>query len=376
MRDVFLTYLKYGGVANISEDGNGEGDLDGIDTDRVSAEMAETSLTGAKDKTGKDPSVWAVDFQGVMKAFLSRRAPYCYGFETRAQVDTVTNVLSNFMNYILHHDVCSEYATDVFAARNVCNIANAEMWACAEAQRWLPGDFNIACSTLFDGSYSRLYDGKMTWMPEKSGFKEFVGMTGDVAREVVKFAIAGAASEGVYQAWYKMATEDTIEIVEVHQAAGFEITAIENVDQETKSFYTEHTTQYRPVGKIRARPWTNPDAPPEDLTVEEKEILRKETENNKSDGSSRNITTSAEPVYEFFVEEVVLQHLFVGMKLEATVRKLNCGIWFFDEVLRAFCSFDTYLCNELMVGWKEPRTIDRAQAKLADDPDGRDEAEG
>lgn len=378
MRDVFLTYLSYGGVTvgpNMFQGGNKKADLEGMDKDELAETTAQTSLTDDKDNTGKDTSAWVVDFEGTMKGFLSRRAPYYYGFETRAQVDTITKVLTNFMNYLLHHDVCPEYATDVLAARTICNIANAEIWACAEAQRWLPGDFNVACSTLFNGSYSRLYDGTMTWMPDESGFKGFVGMDCDVAREVVKFAVAGAAREEVYQAWYEMATEDTIETVEVHEAAGFEITAIDKVDEETKAFYREQSTEYRPVGKIRAKPWTNPEGPPEDLTLEEKEALQKETRNKKSGGSSGDNGNSTKPIYEFFIEEVVLQHLFVGMKIQATIRKLNCGVWFFDEVLRAFCSFDTYLCNELMVGWKEPRAIDRATAKLGDNLEGGEQAE-
>jgi hypothetical protein len=379
LRDVFLTYLSYGGVTtgpNMFQGGNKKADFEGMDKDGVAEAMAQTSLTHDKDNIGKDTSVWAVDFEGVMKGFLSRRAPYYYGFETRAQVNTVTKVLINFMNYLLHHDVCPEYAANVLAARKICNTANIEIWACAEAQRWLPGDFNIACSTLFDGGYSKLYDGTITWMPEESGLKGFVGMTGDIAREVVKFAIAGRASEEVYQAWYKMATEDTIETIEVHRATGFEITAIDKVDEETKAFYKEQSTEYRPVGKIRAKPWTNPEGPPEDLTVEEKEALQREIGNGKSGGSRENSVNSAETVYEFFIEEVVLQHMFVGMKVEATIRKLNCGIWYFDEVLRAFCSFDTYLCNELMVGWKEPRASNRATAKLADHLDGNEMVEG
>jgi hypothetical protein len=379
MRDVFLTYLSYGGVTtgpNMFQGGNKKADLEGMDKDELADIMAQTSLTGDKEDIGSDPSVWVVDFEGVMKGFLSRRAPYYYGFETRAQVDTVTKVLTNFMNYLLHHDVCPEYAADVLAARKICNTANVEIWACAEAQRWLPGDFNIACSTLFDGSYSKLYDGRTTWTPEESGLKGFVGMTGDVAREVVKFAIAGVASEEVYQAWYTMATEDTIETVEVYQAAGFEITAIDKVDGETKAFYKEQSTEYRPVGKIRAKPWTNPEGPPEDLTAEEKEAFQRKASIDQSGGGGKVQAFSAETIYEFFIEEVALQHLFVGMKIEATIHKLNCGIWFFDEVLRAFCSFDTYLCNELLVGWKEPRANDRATSKLADDPDGSEQTEG
>ena len=355
--------------------GQSKADLEGMDKDELAATMAQTSLTEDKDNIGKDTRVWAVDFEGVMKGFLSRRAPYYYGFETKEQVDTVTKVLINFLNYLLYHDVCPEYSNDILAARSICNRGNAEIWACAEAQRWLPGDFNIACSTLFDGSYGKLYDGTTTWVPEESGLRGFVGMTAGVAREVVKFGIAGAASEEVYEAWRKMAIDDTIEMVEVLQFTGFEITAIDSVDEDTRTFYKEQSSEYRPVGKIRAKPWTNPEGPPEDLTPEEKEALESETGGNESGERKGTGIDFTEPVYDFLIEEVILQHLFVGMKIEATVRKLNCGIWYFDEVLRAFCSFDTYLCNELMVGWKEPRPIDRRPLKLGDTPDRDEETE-
>ena len=368
MLNIFYKYLKYGGVTispNPFQGRLSKDDLEVLDRDQIVEAMAQTSISADKDDIGTSTSAWAVDFEGVMKGYLSRRAPYYFGFEVRNQVDTVTRVLSNFMNYLLHHDVCPEYATDILAARNVCNTASAELWACAEAQRWLPGDFNIACSTLFEGNYAKMYDGVTSWMPEESGQKEFVGMTKEIARDVARFAIAGAASEEVYQAWCKLAMEDAFEVTDVRNAVGFEIIAIDPVNQETKEFYKQHSTDYRPVGKIRAKPWTNPDGPPEDLTTEEREALKAQTENGEP-GIRNADSTDAANIYEFFIEEVVMQHLFVGMKIEATVRKLNCGIWFFDEILRAFCSFDTYLCNELMVGWKEPRPVAGGIGELED----------
>lgn len=373
MLDIFYKYLKYGGVTigpNMFQGGISKTDMEGMDKEQIDEAMAQTSISPEKDDVGTDTSAWAVDFEGVMKGFLSRRAPYYYGFEVRSQVETVTKVLSNFMNYLLHHDVCPEYAADILAARNLCKTATAELWACAEAQRWLPGDFNIACSTLFDGAYAHLYNGVTSWMPEDSGVQGFVGMTEDIAGEVVKFAIAGAGSEELYQKWSGMANANIpMRVVEVHKAVGFEIIAIEQVDPETKVFYKEHSADYRPVGKIRAKPWTNPDGPPEDLTKEERELLKRPKENAKTGDGSGEEVEGATNMYEFFIEEVVLQHLFVGMKMEATVRRVNCGIWFFDEMLRAFCSFDTYLCNELMLGWKEPRRVEVGMAELEENVD-------
>ena len=357
MRDAFYAYVQYGGVDVSPNQFQGAQNLEGMDKDQIVEALAQTSISADKDEindpnnVGKDAAKWTVDFPGVMAGFLSRRAPFYYGFETLSQVTTITKVLTNFLNYLLHHNVCPEYSSSILSAREIVKRADTELWSCAEAQRWLPGDFNIACSTLFDGYYSRHYDGKTSWMPEDAGVASFIGMTPDIAREVVKFAIAGAASEDVYQAWYKGAVADNLKVVEVREGVGFEVTAIEQVDEETKTFYKEQSSEYGPVGRIRAKPWTNPDAPPEDLTKEEREALAA-SGNGGGDGDD-------ETVYEFFIEEVVLQHLFVGMKMEATARRLSCGIWFFDEFLRCFVGFDTFLKNELMVGWREPRRLER-----------------
>ena len=358
MRDIFFKYLTYGGIENgpnMFQGGYDKDERESMDNDQIIAALAQTSISADKNDIGKDTSLWAVDFEGVMKGFLSRRAPYYYGFEVRDQVEIVTKVLANFMRYLLYHDVCPEYAAEVSLARDICGTATRELWACAEAQRWLPGDFNIACSTLFDGSYGKNYDGVSSWMPEENQVNSFVGMTTVTAQEVVKFAIAGAGSEAVYRSFYDLVTKDEIVEVETLVGVGFEITAIDQVEADTKNFYREQTADYRPVGKVRAKPWTRPDLPPEDLTAAERAALAMKADEAVAGAITNSGKESVEACFEFFIEEVVLQHLFVGMKIEATVHKLNCGIWFFDDVLRAFCSFDTFLCNELMIGWKEPR---------------------
>ena len=61
------------------------------------------------------------------------------------------------------------------------------------------------------------------------------------------------------------------------------------------------------------------------------------------------------------------------MKVIAPVLELNCRIHYFDEVAIAYCSIYTVLYNDLMLEWKEPRSLasdhDLAQTdgKEADD---------
>lgn len=356
-RDVFYKYLAYGGLdvgPNMFQ-GVSTRDAESMDKDTLTRAMAQSSLSNDFRDIGKESSQWVVDFEGVMKGFLSRRVPYFYALDTADDVKNVTNLLSNFMNYLLHHDVCPEYREPILGARQSCFKATDELWSIRQAQKWLPGDFNIACSTLFDGAYSERYDGQTSWTEHKGGF---VGQTDDQARQIVKFAVACVGSEEQYQLWYQKAMANEIKVTKVRKEIGLEVTEIIPPDDETCDYYKQKTKNFRPVGKIRTKGWKNPSAPPDDLTPEE-QALRRETQSKgkPSTGGLYQDREAEEDEYEFFVEEAVLRHLFVGMKLEVTVRTLNCGIYFIDEVFNLYLSFDTFLPNDRMYGYKKPRYL-------------------
>lgn len=351
--DILHKYLAYGGV-NIGPNAfQGNQDTAGMDKSTIAQIRTNASITEEKRDIDSDTSNWAVDFLGCIKGFLSRHAPNLvrFGFETRSDVELVTSTLERFMDYLLQHDVCIEYQPQVLATRNFCREATAELWDVAQATRRLPGDFNIACSTIFGGSYAN-YDGETWWGPDEVAAKEdvFVGLKPDQARQILHFGVSGAADEHVF-AHYLEATNGSksLEVVSVTENAGFEITRIEPPSPECKAIYTTHSTNFRPVGRVYAKPWVNPDVPPEDLTAAEREEL-----DNKlatADGSGN------QEEYIFFLESILQSHLRVGMKIEATVRQLNCGIMFFDEFLSILPSFDLYLPNEMILDWKPPRSL-------------------
>jgi len=345
-RDIFYKYLAYGGIDVGPNMFQGGIDPDSLDKDQLAAAMARTSIAADKRDLDGVTQLYEVDFEGCVKSFLSRRAMVLFGLETRPQVEEITTTIERFMDYLLQHDVCPECRADVLKTRNFCREALPELWGCAEASRWLPGDFNIACSTLFGGNYGRDYDGETDWGPERPGEYVFVGMKPEQAMEVVHYAVAGAASEEVYKSYLEI-TKGHVEfkILSVNESAGFEITKIEYPSPECLDIYRESRQTLRPVGRVHAKPWTNPDAQPQDLTPQERDTLV----------TAKGSRQAAKEEYIFFIESVVQKHLRVGMKLEATIHKLNCGIWFFDEFLRIYPSFDIWLCNELMIGWKEPR---------------------
>ena len=353
-RDVFYKYLAYGGVNVGSQMFQSVAAFDKESRESMSkaelaAAMSQLSIGDDKYDTSSSSALYAIDFEGCMKGFLSRRAPLLWGFETRESVSTVTTTLERFMDYLLQHDVCPEYKVQILATRDHCREAKSELWAMAEASRWLPGDFNVACSTLFQGQFARNYDGATDWGPAQEGKATFVGMTPSVADQVLKFGVAGAATEDVYQTFQACDQakkfEDRVQVVETKSNAGFEIISIISPTKDCIKLYKSQSQDFRPVGRVYARPWKNPDAPPEDLTKKEKEAL------------TLGSTPNPDEEYVFFIESVILNNIHIGFRVEATIHKLNCGIWFFDDVINVYPSFDTYIPNDIMSDWKEPRWL-------------------
>lgn len=353
-RDIFYKYLAYGGVDVGPNMFQGAVDTEGLDKDSVSIALTQTSISREKYYVGTPAAKFAVDFPGCVRAFLSRRAMFIYGFETRPQVELVTTTLEKWMNYLLHHNVCPEYSDDIRKARTIVQTAAEELYSIGQVSNWLPGDFNVAASTLFGGTYSTRYDGMSSWDPDdvEEPSLSFIGFTKEVAHQIFGLAIATVGTEKQYEDFVDGPSKNReYEVVAVKERAGFEVTDIVAVTEANLAFYKQTTKEYRPVGIIHARPWFNKaSAGLQDLTLSE----RAEQDRAKADPLTSPSWTSTE-VYTFFIEGSIQQFIFVGMKLEATIHKLRCGIWFMDDFIQAFCSFDIWLCNELMVGWKEPR---------------------
>ncbi len=377
-RDIFYKYLAYGGVDVSPHMFQSTADLDqsSMTKDELAMAMSQVNIGSDKYDLQSTQALYTVDFLACMQAFLSRHAATLYGFETYDQVALVTTTLERFMDYLLQHDVCPEYMTEVRDTRDLCRAATAELWACAESYRWLPGDFNIACSTLFGGVYSENYDGEARWNDEPNEQATFVGMAPEQAMQIVKFGVAGAASESVYQKYLKIVNsideKQTFEVVSRQRDAGFTITKIFQPTKDCIKLYKSQSTEYRPVGRIVAAPWSNPDAPPKDLTPAEQAILDSSSATSPSRSSKFQEATTFEhspeaeleeirdpaiEEYTFFIELPLISQVRVGMHLEATIHKLNCGIWWFDDFRVVYPSFDEYLTNDLMLGWKEPRWL-------------------
>lgn len=349
-RDIYYKWLAFGGIKIASNIGTGGQNQEDMDKDQIASALSQIRVPDevreALESTDSDQPKYAIDFMGCARAFLSRSAPNVFAFDKKENVTIVTTTMERFLDFLMQHDVCPEYKNKILAVRNFLREADDELWSVAEAQRWLPGDFNIACSTAFDGSYARNYDSQAPWEGDtQDGSAIFVGLEHEEAVRIIGFGMAAAASEEVYEKYFELSQglkeDDALEVVRVIESQGFEIIAIENPTADCKDMYKNNSTTYRPVGRIHARHWENPEGAPEDLTEEEKGLPKEE---------------SLE-IYVFFVEEIILQHLSPGQRILATVRQLNCGLWFFDDFSRIYPNFDLYLLNELMEDYKEPRYL-------------------
>ncbi|KAK2792767.1 hypothetical protein FQN52_002829 [Onygenales sp. PD_12] len=335
-RNVLTKYLAYGGVDVGPKmfEGTDQRGLEDMDAEGILTARAQSSIP--KDRTG-----WDVDFEAVAKGYLSSVLPQFVGLETEQLVNMATGTIRNFLNYILFHDVCPEYRISILAARNICDTAKIELWKAHQANAWAPGDFNMACSTLFGGAWFGFYTGDQEWSKGVGS----VGMSDNIARKVSKFAIAGAGSYEQAVRFRDLANKNELKATCI-DPNGFEVVAITPPDADVRDFYKEHAPDLQPVGKLRAKRWCNPRTPKEDLPP---------SKANKEMGLVKTCQSSFE--YEFFVEESVLNFCFVGMKVDTEIWELNCGLHYFDKVLAVYCSFYTVLLNESMIGWKEPRDL-------------------
>ena len=249
-------------------------------------------------------------------------------------------VIRNFLNYVLHHDVCPEYKTQVHAARDTCDQAEKELWLIVQASRLLPGTFNTACSELFGGCLQGMYVGDQDWA--KGLVSSSVGISAQMAHKAFKTGLVARASEESLRLFKKQDDANKIKIM-TQIETGLEVTDLILAEEDVLELYqSAYGKDLKPLGRMRAKTWYFPRTPDEDLTEEEEISARHKAKDIKE--------------YEFWVEDEVLQKCFVGMKFITVVKELSFGVLYFDSLLGIFCSFCKVLPNEEMIGWREPET--------------------
>ena len=204
----------------------------------------------------------------------------------------------------------------------------------------LPGDFNKSCSEIFGGMYQGMWSQNQEWV-QGVNVDYDIGISPHHARKVFKYALAAAADDYTHKTYAQQLKANSTRITSVSDNTGFEVTDILPPTQEVLDFYSQpEAAGLKPIGRIRAKSWVVPTAAEEDLTEEEEAELATKTPEVKH--------------YEFWVENEILSHCVVGMKIEATVTELSFGVSYFDAVCGVHCSFYQLLPNELMAGWRTP----------------------
>ncbi|KAB2581067.1 Argonaute-binding protein 1 [Lasiodiplodia theobromae] len=341
--NVFAKFMKYGGVEHGQRQFTGgikDKELENRDAQDIALMMATYTIDPDKDEDEN----WPVAFEEVAKGFLSSEWPVLVFYDL-ASIRLASTVLKNFYNYLLHHNVCPEYNDDIYAARKICNLAELEFPNIIETSANMPGDLNVACSNLFNGFYKDKYVRIGDWdeLEEPHMRGKFSTHTEEKSGIILKAAV-GAHGTDEQMTVLEEAFND-ITCISTNESTGLEVTAVEMPSSDVLEVYAALNAQSRgrlelkPVGKLHCKHWEIPDFSTYDLPECYMKQLVEDQKNRK---------------YEFWLETDILQTCFVGMRMQATVRTLSLGLQVLDQVQEVYCSFYTYLANDIMWKWREP----------------------
>ncbi|KAG0134310.1 Argonaute complex, subunit Arb1 [Tuber indicum] len=321
---IFTTYLTLGGISTGPKQFSGG--LDYRQNDHLEKEQLEAMAATDFVSTNLDEDdEWEVDFPFVVRGFLSHRVPYILGYIEVAHLELAAQVVRNFLNYVLYHNVAPEHADGIKEAILICDLAEKELVLCRHTSHRLPGNFNMACSTLFGGHYAGMKDETQTWdtltppvglttreatdifnaCVQARGTPEQKEMGLDV--KITKAEFMGMEVIGIV--FPNLERKRDKDEAKAEEPEGSETNTDENTNPAAKPY---EATGLKALGRLLVKPWT-----PDDESQPETDLIE----------------------FEIWLELEVLQFCFSGMHLEAKVHKLNSGIFWIDSVTAVQCSF-------------------------------------
>ncbi|KAI3318708.1 hypothetical protein HD806DRAFT_309792 [Xylariaceae sp. AK1471] len=331
--NMFNKYLLLGGIDTsprqftgmvTDKDAMAEADVEQIRS------MTATDFVGGSGSRfydGNDSENWEVDFEAVVKGFLSRTITDWYMYDEKAN-QTAADLTKNFLNYVLMHDVCPEYTNNLLAARHVCDIAPTELRYIHELVLELPGPFNSAARDLF-------CEGKVNDLDQDENYESLVQF-----RLTALLWPLGEKAKLAKEQILKAEDPTTIQVASTTEET-YQVLGIERPRRKDKKTVDEQLAKMelprklKPAGVLRVAPsiiahgWGNIPRPEEvDFSEAEEE--------------------------EFILEDELLAKFEVGMKISMTVCELTVGLRFIKQVHDLRVSFDTFLPQYLMTHWKNP----------------------
>ncbi|KAI0106181.1 Argonaute complex, subunit Arb1 [Nemania sp. FL0031] len=347
---MFNKYLFLGGIDSSQRQFTGMArDKDAMaeaDSEQVRT-MKAVDFVGGNDYRFYNPSNpddWEVDFEAIVKGFLSRSITDLYMYDANA-IQIAADLIKNFLNYVLMQDACPEYAGNVVAARNVCDIAPTELRHTHELILELPGTFNCACRSLF-------CEGRVEHLDEQENYETIIQF-----RLTTLLWSLGKEAKEIKEQIIEARDPTTIKVISTTEET-YQVLEIERPRHKDKMTVDEQLKKkglngkHKPAGFIRVAPaimehgWGNVPRPEEiDLSDADEE--------------------------EYVLEDELLAKFEVGMKIHMTVCKLNVGLCFIKEVHDIRVSFDTFLPQYLMADWKDAVPNERPPPSIHD-PDAEE----
>ncbi|KAI1386640.1 Argonaute siRNA chaperone complex subunit Arb1-domain-containing protein [Hypoxylon trugodes] len=324
---VFNKYLWLGGIDSSPRQFTGFADdreaLEGADKDEI-RQMTATDFVGNSGTRFYDPAQadhWFIDFEGIVKGFLSRTIPSIYMYDEPANRQAAETV-KNFLNYVLMHDACPEYTDDILAARSICDIAPIELRLTHEIYRALPGDFNATANSLFcdrqvdNANEGEAYENLVTFR-----VTVFSSLLDD---EIKRKLIDSEDPTTIHVVDTKEETYQIVSTTQPHQKD------VQMVEERLKEL--GHPGKGKPAGVI---------------------VLKPSFIDHGCDDQCRTDDPNAEPE-QYLLESDLLSKFEKGMKTTLVVCELNIGLRFIKEVRDVRVSFDQFLPQMLMENWKDP----------------------
>lgn len=317
-----------------------------------------------------DGSGWVVDFEGIVKGFLSRWVPEKY-YRIEPEVDYVqaAGLVNNFLSYVLHHDVCPEYTAQIKAAQAICQIAPTELLATTKIYGNLPDTFNSAARFLFcEGGAHAVNDdsGKLTVSDAPDNFEP--SWDGDdpkyapkkfdpqLALIAFRFSAMDASKDDLLTEVLGKTDPRHIRIITT-KTQEYQVTSVHRPTKKRKKHNEECLAKEGLGGKIKAAG-----------TAKMRRTIIAHAYSNVPRPDELESELSKAPSETFIFDDDLLANLVVGMKMRLEVCELNIGVRFVKQCLEVRTSFDTFLPQSLMFGFKEPAANER-EAPSASKPE-------
>ncbi|KAF3909809.1 hypothetical protein ABW21_db0202097 [Orbilia brochopaga] len=251
-----------------------------------------------EDDDNDEDGDYAIDFNYVVRGFLTDRVPFSFGLKKPEDIEMSINLIRNFLNFILYHNVCPEFKDNIKLAIKTCEQVGDELPICAVLSSKLPGALNKACSTLFGGYWSLMTP--QEWAPD--------------AEKIAKNKEAGITKEEAQKIYESLIHELP------HVNTTIPLNKVTEVAKEWAALEVTGTWLPEPgnpskLGKITCKAWTQ--------------------EGNVHIGSMWDDVPAG---VDLWCEKTVAQYAYVGMHLCCAVHVLSNELVYFDEISGVMCS--------------------------------------